>query len=116
MLRRASSFKRKVQRRSEAESAAATQDIKGVRIKGALKRLNGSKNSAVFAVCTPTSKGGCLLALHKGANDWTPFRAFPDELIAVESVVKNQEFLPRPTGATVEQQCLGIIERKGSWR
>lgn len=106
MIRRSSSFKRRVQKRSEAERTASTPaDIKGVRCKGVVRRWVGRKLTESFGVAYACPQG-CVLAIHKSASDWTPFRAFPEETIPVPP--HSVTSFTRPSTSGPDYQCLGI--------
>eukprot|EP00966_Prymnesium_polylepis_P078240 1813916-Prymnesium_polylepis.1 len=75
-LGRSNSFRRTLSRRRSESEPASSED--GVLVSGPVAKLNSGKWQKSHAVVH-----GELLLLHKDAKDWTPFRAFPDEVVCL---------------------------------
>ena len=81
MLRRTSSFKRRVKSgQSTSKSDAASKIL----IQGDLKLSHqlgkGLRFLPGFAVAYAGKEGGLMIAVHKSAKDFTPFRSFPEDV------------------------------------
>ena len=120
MLRRSSSFKRAVRSRSAAEvnsvtvEKSASKDASGsgskdgsggISIKGAVSIRAGKKWQSAFAVLYSRGATGTV-AIHKGAKDYTPFRAFPDELIFLPK--GEVRVVPEPTADSAVAAALRV--------
>ena len=84
MLRRTSSFKRRVKSgQSTSKSEAAAENSK-ILIQGDLRLSHqlgkGLRFLPGFAVAYAGREGGLMIAMHRSAKDFTPFRSFPEDV------------------------------------
>lgn len=109
LLRRSSSFKRAVGRRaSESTESALNVGDDSVILSGSVSRLG--KKSSRGEPCFAVLYSDLVLALHKSAKDFSPFRAFPYEAWLLDNPTVTVVETATPEGPV---RCLSLANSGG---
>ena len=113
LLARSNSFKRRVKSGQVSAPAdkpdASKMLIKGEvqvshEVAGALGHGKSVKFIPGFAVAYAGVAGGVMIALHKSVKDFTPFRAFPEDV----SYLSSSRRVAEATPSASKQHCLQL--------
>lgn len=111
LLRRSSSFKRRVKDRTVATASAdstAAQSTSAVLVKGQILARSepGKKWQSGWAVVYGGERGS-LLCFHKQATHWTPFRCFPEGVVyCAHKLTRTSDVVDSSSGGGSENFCL----------